>query len=210
MPPDRMHMTSMEIAHSKTSTEIATIVARIQPSIAAIAHHTVHHPPRLVKPLLGFDSSAIALTYLPANGEALPGLGGRRGRGLAAQTAQHDSYTYHHFRRDLFDACRGAGAQVESRYVACSAHLSMARFVSEKGFRKGGGSGDIDREEMRRLVAVIEDINEWLVEEYWPKEGEATIKAGGEWIVGQEAGLDCRHGQLWYGGGETIYMGSGF
>jgi hypothetical protein len=28
--------------------------------------------------------------------------------------------------------------------------------------------------------------------------------------VGQEKGLDCRQGTLWYGGGETIRIGKGF
>ena len=55
----------------------------------------------------------------------------------------------------------------------------------------------------------IEDVNVWLRETYWPKEGEER-REDGEWIVGQEKGLDCRQGTLWYGGGETVRIGMGF
>ena len=46
----------------------------------------------------------------------------------------------------------------------------------------------------------------WLSEEYWPKH-DGTIKLGGEIIIGDEKGLDFRKGTLWYGGGETVYLG---
>lgn len=67
----------------------------------------------------------------------------------------------------------------------------------------------MDREKVRNLVERIEEINAWLEREYWPRGGE-EIRAGGEWIVGEEKGLDCRRGTLWYGGGETVRLGKGF
>lgn len=55
----------------------------------------------------------------------------------------------------------------------------------------------------------IEEINGWLEEKFWPREGGKRILKG-EWVVGQEKGLDCREGALWYGGGETVRLGKGF
>lgn len=49
----------------------------------------------------------------------------------------------------------------------------------------------------------------WLEETFWPQEGGERNDEG-EWVVGQEKGLDCRRGQLWYGGGETVNLGKGF
>jgi hypothetical protein len=66
-------------------------------------------------------------------------------------------------------------------------------------------------------VGVIEGVNEWLVREFWPKsvdgddDGDGGIKEGGEWVVGEEKGLEVRKGTLWYGGGgETVVLGEGF
>lgn len=66
------------------------------------------------------------------------------------------------------------------------------------------------------LIAKIEEINQWLQNEYWPRLQQGTdgttrevMPDGGEWIVGEEKGLDFRKGRLWYGGGETVYLGKG-
>jgi len=56
-------------------------------------------------------------------------------------------------------------------------------------------------------VNKIDDINKWLEKEVWDKEGGEYI---GEWIVGQEKGLDARTGPLWYGQGRTVMLGEGF
>jgi hypothetical protein len=67
-----------------------------------------------------------------------------------------------------------------------------------------------DHDSKEKMVAYIkcaEEVNAWLQKEYWPT--AAGIKEGGEWIVGQEKGLDCRKGALWYGGGETVHLGKG-
>jgi len=91
--------------------------------------------------------------------------------------------------------------------VVPSAHLTIARFVVREE------EGGFDPE---AFVRVIEGVNEWLVREFWPKddvEGEdgGGIKEGGEWVVGEEKGLEVRKGTLWYGGGgETVVLGEGF
>lgn len=96
------------------------------------------------------------------------------------------------------------GVEVDSRYTVPSAHLTLGRFIDKKDFE-----GEDGKQSMQKLVQRIEEINEWLKEEYWPKEESGSVKDGGEWIVGDEKGLDFRKGTLWYGGGETVMLGKG-
>jgi hypothetical protein len=151
--------------------------------------------------MLSYDSAALALSFVPAAGEGL----------INGRTAADDHYTYHHFRRDLYAAITAAGVNVASRYVVPSAHLTVARFNSPNVF--GGDPMDaevtLDMKKRKHWIHEIELINDWLRNEFWPQE-DHPIKAGGEWIVGEEKGLDFRKGTLWYGGGETIYLGKGF
>lgn len=207
MPAQRMHMTTLELAHSKTPQEIADLVACVRPAIPSLTSHPFSHRSRLVKPLVSYDLSAIALSFLPASGEevvsplpvephaediAHPGLRG-------ADTAETDKYTYHHLRRDVCRMAAATGVAVGSRYVVPSAHITLGRYL---------GQEDHDTPELRqRWIQAIDDINAWLENEVWDvKDGEFI----GEWIVGQEKGLDARCGALWYGGGRTIMMGEGF
>lgn len=201
MPLENLHMTVMEVAHSKTVDEITKLIHILKDHCKHIADHTGTHRARLIKPLLSYDSAALALSFVPAAGESMSN----------GRTAQDDQYTYHHLRRDTFAALTEAGVEIGSRYVVPSAHLTIARFNSPNVF--GGdpldGDATLDIKKRRHWINEIEMINKWLEAEYWPKEGQ-LIMPGGEWIVGEEKGLDCRNGTLWYGGGETIYLGEGF
>lgn len=194
MPLDTLHMTALEITHSRTEQEVEDLVQQMLPSVPEIADYTATHRARLVKPVISFDAQAFALSFLPAAGE--PGMGG-----------EDDAYTYHHLRRDLFTKSQAAGVKVASRYVIPSAHLTILRFTSTKEFETSDGS--VDRAKVALLVDAIEEINQWLEEDYWPTDN--GIKEGGEWVVGEEKGLDYRKGTLWYGGGgETLFLGQGF
>jgi vesicle-fusing ATPase len=198
MPIENLHMTAMEAVHSKTEAEIDHLVNILKPYCGPIADHPSTHRSRLIKPMLSFDAAAIALSFVPASGEALP-----KGR-----TLDDDKYTYHHFRRDLHSMITKAGVEVGSRYVVPSAHLTIARFNSPNVF--GGDMLDsaptMDMHNRKKWLNEIKLINDWLEVEFWPDE-EGKIVAGGEWIVGDEKGLDFRRGRLWYGGGETVYLG---
>nr|POE93398.1 hypothetical protein CFP56_19410 [Quercus suber] len=101
---------------------------------------------------------------------------------------------------------QSAGVQVASRYVIPSAHLTIGRFIAKADFETE--IGETDREKVRQLVAVIEEVNEWLEREYWA-EGEDG-RQGWNWIVGEEKGLECRKGTLWYGGGHVLFVGLKF
>lgn len=194
-------MTAMEVTHSLTAQEIDHLVSMLLPHCKQIADLPTTHRARLIKPMLSYDSAALALSFVPASGEAL----------LHGRTATDDQYTYHHFRHDLHNAITTAGVSVGSRYVVPSAHLTIARFNSPNVF--GGDPMDakvtLDMKKRKHWIHEIELINRWLENEFWPREGQSA-KAGFEWTVGEEKGLDFRKGALWYGGGESIYLGKGF
>lgn len=186
-------MNVFEITHSRTQGEISALEAQLAPRVPEIVDWTFHHRTRLIKPLLGYDASAVALTFVPATGK------------------EGDSYSYHHLRRDLYELCTSTGVAITSRYTVPSAHLTIARFTSQADVTNSHGK--LDPSKVAAWVDGLRRVNEWLRAEYWPKEDGGSVKEvgeGGEWIVGQEQGLDHRRGALWYGGGETVMMGKGF
>ncbi|KAF2808032.1 AAA-domain-containing protein [Mytilinidion resinicola] len=192
MPQDCLHMTALEMTHSRANEEIEKLVEAMRPSLQAITDYTFDHRARLIKPMIGFDASALALSFVPAAGEGP----------VDPQITGKDEYTYHHLRRDLFKLCSATGVPVDSRYVVPSSHLTIGRFINTSDTSDDVGSPDPSK--MKTLVEKIEEINQWLEAEYWPKSGGMEIKDGGEWTVGEEKGLNCRMGTLWYGGGESI------
>ncbi|KAG0161222.1 hypothetical protein PDIDSM_8756 [Penicillium digitatum] len=197
MPPENLHITVLEAAHSLTEQRIDELVQILLSSkdvtTADIAGYPRSHPTRLIKPMVSFDSAALALSFVPAAGECLE----------AQSSSDNEHYTYHHLRRDIFDMVRQTKVPVASRYIVPSAHLTIARFISQDGFlvSESDGAEKIDPSRVQLLIDKIGEINQKLEDEYWPKEG--AIGKGGEWIVGQE-GLVIRRGRLWYGGGEYV------
>ncbi|KAL2198169.1 RNA ligase/cyclic nucleotide phosphodiesterase [Corynascus similis CBS 632.67] len=201
MPSYRMHLTTLEIAHSRTAQEIANLLASMRSVIPSLTGMTYSRRSRLVKPMISYDLSAVAVSFLPASGE----------KGISplsedpsehdkldgsARTADH--YTYHHLRRDAFVMASEA-VPIGSRYVVPSAHITLGRYLTQKDHETP--------EQRERWVQSIDRINKWLEKEVWDvKDGEFI----GEWIVGQERGLEARCGTLWYGGGRTILAGEGF
>ncbi|KAJ5498997.1 RNA ligase/cyclic nucleotide phosphodiesterase [Penicillium expansum] len=172
---------------------VQTLLSCKDVTSADIAAYPRSRPTRLIKPMVSFDSAALALSFVPAAGECLE----------AESSGDTEPYTYHHLRRDVFDMVRQTKVPVASRYIVPSAHLTIARFISQDGFLVKGSDGaeTVDHSRVKLLIDKIEEINQKLENEYWPKEG--AIREGGEWIVGQE-GLVIRRGRLWYGGGEYV------
>lgn len=194
MPPLNLHMTALEITHSLTADEIDALVERMLPGVPGITDYTNSHRARLVKPVLSYDAQALALSYLPAAGET-------------GRPETEDAYTYHHLRRDLYNKAQATGVKVASRYVIPSAHLTIARFITKRDFETE--DGQVDPTKVETLIKSIDEINNWLQNEYWPT--PTGVRAGGEWTVGEEKGLEYRKGTLWYGGGgETVRLGNGF
>ncbi|KAI8725204.1 hypothetical protein NCS52_00091000 [Fusarium sp. LHS14.1] len=198
MPTHRMHLTVLEIAFSKTPDEIASLVSTLRPSIPSIVNYPYSHRSRLVKPMISYDLSAFAVSFLPAAGEASLSPPPTEPIVMDGIT-QGDDYTYHHLRRDVFDQVQAGGVEVGSRYQVPSAHITLGRYLNHS---------DHDTPEKRASwVKAINEINQWLEKEVWDNPDSEFV---GEWIVGQEKGLDARNGTLWYGGGRTIVLGEGF
>ena len=184
MPPDNLHTTTLEITHSLTEPEISARLEKLEPKLEEITDFTYEHRTRLVNPMVSFDASAIALSFVPASDNA---------------------YTYHHLRRELYDLCKSTGVTVESRYVVPSAHLTIGRFVDYTDL--GDGSSDIVvPEKARAWIDKLEEINAWLKRDHWVSDS----RTGSGWTVGEEKGLDCNKGRLWYGNGERVRLGRGF
>jgi vesicle-fusing ATPase len=203
MPLEHLHMTALEMTHSKTAEEIATLVEKMLPFVPEITDFTVQHRARLIKPIVSYDHAAIALSYVPAAGDIVDPL----------RKPEEDEYTYHHLRRDLYNLCQSTGAKVDSRYVVPSSHLTIGRFITSRDTSKEPFeelNPVPDPEKLRLLIQKIDAINTWLREVYWGSNRYQTLANGGEWIVGEATGLDYRHGTLWYGGGSTIRLGEGF
>ena len=202
MPSDCLHMTAMEVTFSKPIDEIAELIKILMPSAEKLTDYPFDHRSRLIKPMLAYDAAAVALTFVPADGESLP----------TGRDSKADDYTYHHLRRDIHNLCREGGVEVGSRYVVPSAHLTIARYNTPNVFEKGDAlDAKVAKDQTLRenWIREINDINQWLETEYWPMAGE-PVPSGGEWIVGEEVGLDFHAGKLWYGGGDEVRKGKGF
>ncbi|KAJ5707142.1 RNA ligase/cyclic nucleotide phosphodiesterase [Penicillium malachiteum] len=200
MPPENLHTTVLEVAHSLTKEQIDNLVHILQSSEnmspAQIAEYPLTHQARLVKPMISFDSAAMALSFVPAAGEASNEQGNSE--------RNTDQYTYHHLRGDMFDMVRQAGIQVASRYIYPSAHLTIARFINQNGFVvKGAEGSEVDRSRVKLLIDRINEVNKKLESEFWPRVDE-SIPNGGEWVVGRDRGFVIQRGRLWYGGGENV------
>lgn len=238
MPMNRQHMTALEITHSKTPAEAFAVVDQMakatsqataddgsltqESGIASIVNYPYAHRTRLVKPMVSYDLAAVALSFVPAAGEPKASPAPVPPAQNADDIPVDDAYTYHHLRRDLFDRAQATGVDVASRYVVPSAHITLGRFI---------GQEDHATPEARQAwVDTLDEINAWLEKEVWGKEWEVAEsdtdsqasgyrlpdlppphrRLVGEWVVGQERGLDARTGALWYGGGRSVMVGQGF
>ncbi|KAI0413836.1 RNA ligase/cyclic nucleotide phosphodiesterase [Xylaria grammica] len=198
MPQHRMHLTTLELAFCRTADEIEEIKETVKPAIPTIASYTYQHRARLVKPMISYDLAAFALSFLPAAGEPVVSPAPVAPNN-AVILEQGDSYSYHHLRKDMWNQAKAAGITVESRYIVPSAHITLGRYLTHKDHATP--------EQREKWVGAIDEINRWLERGVWGKSDSEVI---GEWIVGQEKGIDVRVGNLWYGGGRTVLAGEGF
>jgi hypothetical protein len=204
-PPDFLHTTVLEIASSRSSLEVDTLVSHLEQSgvIPDLVNYTFNHRARLVKPIVSFDAAAMALSFVPAAGE----------QSGWSRSADDDQYTYHHLRRDLYAGVAATGVQLRPRYLVPSAHITIARFITHDGFQveKLGADGEpaFDCERVAALVDKIERINQKIQAKYWPGENR-TVSSEAVWVVGEERGLELCKGPCWYGEGEKVLVGKAF
>ncbi|KII89997.1 hypothetical protein PLICRDRAFT_75040, partial [Plicaturopsis crispa FD-325 SS-3] len=149
-PASALHMTVLEIGNSFTPETLSPLITALRPHVASLTA-LPSDPITLDAPLLTYDASGLALSFLPLTN------------------------AYHRLRARLWAEVRAAGIDAKSRYVAPSAHVTIARFVE-------GGVG-VGREELVGILdGVKEDVAKWK----------------GEWRL---ESLEVRAGNNWYGGG---------
>ncbi|KAK9234673.1 RNA ligase/cyclic nucleotide phosphodiesterase [Lipomyces kononenkoae] len=169
MPPGCLHMTALEILHSAADDAVTHELQRLKPYLDTLL--APRPAPVLVKPMLSFDQNALALSFLPED----------------SRVGDNGSwYTYHHYRRDLYNIVQKAGVPVESRYQVPSAHVTIARFVKPLA------------SSMQQWLAKLDEVNNWL---------ETDCGTDIRWAVGDERGSECRCGRIWYGGGYSEATG---
>ncbi|KKK12163.1 hypothetical protein AOCH_002683, partial [Aspergillus ochraceoroseus] len=135
--------------YARPPQHIKDLIAEIQQEIRDVApNYTFHSRTRLVKPLLSYDASAMAVSFVPASGAPTS----RSARG-PSQRGYDDAYTYHHLRRDLARHVMASGVQIAARYIVPSAHVTIARFVTRDGFLLEGEKGDGEQDKNGAAMA---------------------------------------------------------
>ncbi|KAJ5348453.1 uncharacterized protein N7506_001706 [Penicillium brevicompactum] len=199
VPFENLHMTTLEISSEKSSGQIQKYIDTIDAEgWHDLANYTLDHRARLVKPIISYDTSAIALSFVPASGED----------DNTAYSGKDDSYTYHHLRRDLYDKVTTKGVPIAARYTVPSAHITIARVVRPNTTKfKNLDPTAVSDDVAAQLVAKIEDLNCELRSNVWRRLGDPSQ---GQWVVGHEKGLELIWGTTWYGKGERVVLGEGF
>ena len=168
-------MTVIELVHSKSPAELKVHAERAKPYAMKLTDFAAGHPACLDRPMLSLDDTAVALTFLPV---------------------ENSEYTYLHLRRDLANICAESGVEVASKYYNTSSHITFARFATKSDLR--------DRESLEAWVQMIESINGWLKDQYWPKVVHGKFSPGLRWLVGTGNGVEVRKGRLWYGDSQPV------
>jgi len=193
---------------------------------------------RLVKPMLSFDSAAFALSFVPAAGEALHSSSPHsRTRSDDNFTYHHLRRTLHEL-ITAAGVSIASRYIVPSAHLTIARFNSPNPFDVSNPLDVVAGRDPHKRETLMQEVETInawlesefwpkmmgtkKDVTDSVniierteaateSEEGWDRNAavKEVIKPGGEWTVGEESGLDFRKGTLWYGGGETIYLGRG-
>ncbi|KAJ5707311.1 hypothetical protein N7488_007112 [Penicillium malachiteum] len=158
-PQEQLHMTTCEM----------------KLPLQQISNYTIDRNPRLVRPIVSYDDTAFALSFIPA------------------AENDKDAFTYHHLREDLWRAAGHSGYKMESRYNVPSAHLTIARFAVPPGADKSEKLDDLCTR-TAGIVEKIEDINQELTSSDWRRFGSSSR---GEWILGYERGLEVNKGSSW-------------
>ncbi|KAJ5770695.1 uncharacterized protein N7511_002746 [Penicillium nucicola] len=181
VPPDYLHMTTLEIRSELTGPEVNEICSSLEQSgsLQELINYTLTHRARLVKPIVSIDTSAVALSFLPAAADGTSSTYG----------GKDDTFTYHHLRRDLYDIVTRSGCPISARYTLPSAHVTIARFVQPDGSKT---DSRVNENYAANLVSKIDDINERL------DSSDGAVK--GDWVIGHEKGLELMKGRTWQQG----------
>ncbi|KAJ5365099.1 Ribosomal protein L44e [Penicillium concentricum] len=185
VPSNHLHMTTLEIRSSLTGSEIDEIASSLEMSgsVAELANYTLTHRARLVKPVISYDISAVALSFVPAAGE----------EDHCEYSGKDDQFTYHHLRSDLYNIVTQSGCPIAARYTVPSAHITIGRFIAPSSPQEGESDSPKEFEKKAsQLVDKIEDLNHELRSNVWRRLGDPSQ---GQWVIGHEKGLELMKGQ---------------
>lgn len=103
-PHSELHLTLLEICHSRTPKEVAEVISKLRPLLSCLFKdvHSIH----LQNPEFGFDTHACAVAFLPAD-----------------DSLQFD-------RAHLAQVLTASGIPIDSRYASQSAHVTVMRYVA--------------------------------------------------------------------------------
>ncbi|KAJ5621300.1 Ribosomal protein L44e [Penicillium herquei] len=176
-PQEQLHMTTCEMVSAQSASKVNEVASLFQQKLPLqqISNYTIDRNPRLVRPIVSYDDTAFALSFIPA------------------AENDKDAFTYHHLREDLWRAAGHSGYRMESRYNVPSAHLTIARFAVPPGADKSEKLDDLCTR-TAGIVEKIEDINQELTSSDWRRFGSSSR---GEWILGYERGLEVNKGSSW-------------
>ncbi|KAJ5791315.1 Ribosomal protein L44e [Penicillium psychrosexuale] len=185
VPPHHLHMTTLEIRSALRGPEIDEITSSLKMSgvVAELANYTLTHRARLVKPVISYDTSAIALSFVPAAGE----------EDTSDYNGKHDQFTYHHLRSDLYNIVTESGCPIAARYTVPSAHITIARFIAPGGPKEIKPDSPEEFEKKKfQLIDRIEDLNHELRSNMWRRLGDPSQR---QWVIGHEKGLELIKGR---------------
>ena len=103
-PPADLHLTLVEICHSRTPEDVLRIAGIIGPEISRIT--AMASLPKVDSPMFVFDSHAVALNFLPTDN--------------ALQNA----------RQSILEGLANIGISIDSRHEAKSAHVTLMRYIT--------------------------------------------------------------------------------
>lgn len=123
--PSALHMTVLEIASGRPEAEIPPLLERIQGVLSQVtellrARARERKTATLNTPMVAFDASGVALSFLPK---------------------REGEWTYHHLRGEIYDIVQG-WVEVKGRYVVPSAHLTIGRYLRELSEQEMRGLGE--------------------------------------------------------------------
>ena len=226
-PEENLHLTVFEVASGKTAKRVDELVnelARVpgESEGSGVLDSLVEYPryrasmgqyAELGCPMVTFDSSGIALSFIPQ-------IKGRKQHAVGMPCVENggkkeEGYNYLELRADLHRVLsrNAPSTPIEPRYSAPSAHITIARFINLDTALDGDGAASGKENvpqhtqvELRRmvksLVREIDEHNDGLPKGFWGPSGQ--------WSVGDEQGLELRAGACWYGsGGWRVKVGPG-
>jgi hypothetical protein len=177
IPAEDMHLSIVEISHRHDVPFLRKVHSflgdHLLLKLLSVISSPEREPLRLIKPMLLFDKSGVALSFVPAVADN----------------------TYHHLRTQLHTMLLETGMAIDTCYTAPIAHITIARFVDDRLFIPCPDWPKTKEEQLHAWEDLISAVNRDLRRKYWGEGNEAAF----EWVVGKELGLEAQLGYIKFG-----------